>query len=90
MEIVKGIIVILGFVCTFTYPIVELIKDIKRRKRYITLLLNMNDEYIVLLMLAQNVPKWMPRFLKNWWINRQLRKIKPKESSDEGIDDEYG
>lgn len=84
MEIVKGIIVILGFVCVFTYPIVELIKEIKRRKRYITLLLNMNDEYIVLLMLAQNVPKWMPRFLKNWWINRQLRKIKRNSDDQQG------
>lgn len=84
MEIVKRIIVILGFVCVFTYPIVELIKEIKRRKRYITLLLNMNDEYIVLLMLAQNVPKWMPQFLKNWWINRQLRKIKRNSDDQQG------
>lgn len=32
MEVVKGIIVILGFVCVFTYPIVELIEEIKRVK----------------------------------------------------------
>jgi len=33
MEIVKGIIVILGFIFVFTYPIIELVKEIKRRKR---------------------------------------------------------
>lgn len=47
-------------------------------------MVNMNDEYMVLLMLAQNVPKWMPRFLKNWWINRQLRKIKRNSDDQQG------
>ena len=32
MEVIKGIIVILGFAYLFTYPVVKLIADKKRKK----------------------------------------------------------
>lgn len=49
----------------------------------------MTNESAILMILAINSPKWMPSFLKRWWINRQLRKIESEESSEDGIDNEY-